>query len=150
MQVRKQQLELDMEQQTGSKYEKEYVKAAYCHPASLTHMQSTSWEMLGWMKHKLESSLPGEISITSDMQMTESEEEPKSLMMKVKEKSEKAGIKLSIQKTEIMAHGPITLWLVDGEKMETVAYIIFLGSKITADGDCSHEVKISLLLGDKL
>ena len=57
MQVRKQQLELDMEQQTGSKYEKEYVKAVYCHPASLTYMQSTSWQMLGWMKHKLESRL---------------------------------------------------------------------------------------------
>jgi len=70
MQVRKQQLELDMEQQTGSKWEKEYVKAAYCHPAYLTYMQSTSWEMVGWMKHKLESRLPGEISITSDMQMT--------------------------------------------------------------------------------
>ena len=70
MQVRKQQLELDMEQQTGSKWEKEYVKAVYCHPAHLTYMQSTSWEMRGWMKHKLESRLPGEISITSDMQMT--------------------------------------------------------------------------------
>ena len=70
MQVRKQQLELDREQQTGSKEEKEYVKAAYCHPAYLTSMQSTSWEMLDWKKHKLESSLPGEISITSDMQMT--------------------------------------------------------------------------------
>ena len=66
----KQQLELDMEQQTGSKYEKEYVKAVYFHPAYLTSMQSTSWEMLGWKKHKLESRLPGEISITSDMQMT--------------------------------------------------------------------------------
>ena len=70
VQVRKQQLELDMEQQTGSKYEKEYVKAVYCHPAYLTSMQSTSWEKLGWKKHKLESKLPGEISITSDMQMT--------------------------------------------------------------------------------
>ena len=70
MQVRKQQLELDMEQQTGSKQEKEYVKVVYCHPAYLTYMQSTSWEMLDWMKHKLESRLPGEISITSDMQMT--------------------------------------------------------------------------------
>jgi len=69
MQVRKQQLELDMEQQTGSKQEKEYVKAEYCHPAYLTYMQSTSWEILSWMKHKLESRLPGEI-ITSDMQMT--------------------------------------------------------------------------------
>ena len=70
MQVRKQQLELDMEQQTASKSGKEYIKAVYCHPAYLISMQSTSWEMLGWMKHKLESRLPGEISITSDMQMT--------------------------------------------------------------------------------
>ena len=70
MQVRKQPLELDMEQQTGSKWEKEYVKAVYCHPAYLTYMQSTAWEMLGWRKHELESRFPGEISITSDMQMT--------------------------------------------------------------------------------
>ena len=70
MQVRKQQLELDMEQQTGSKSGKEYVKAVYCHPAYLTSMQSTSWEILSWMKHKLESRFPGEISITSDTQMT--------------------------------------------------------------------------------
>ena len=97
MQVRKQQLELDMEQQTGSESEKEYVKAVYCHLAYLTSMQSTSWEMLGWMKHKLESRLLGEISITSDMQMnttvmTESDEELKSLLMKVKEESEKVGL----------------------------------------------------------
>ena len=70
MQVKKQQLELDMELQTGSKLEKEYVKAVYWHPAYLTYMQSTSFEMPGWMKHKLESRLQGEISITSDMQMT--------------------------------------------------------------------------------
>ena len=70
MQVKKQQLELDMEQQTGSKSGKKYVKAVYCHPAYLTYMQSTSWETLGWKKHKLESTLLGEISITSDMQMT--------------------------------------------------------------------------------
>ena len=70
MQVKKQQLELEMEQQTGSKSGKVYVKAIYCHPAYLTYMQITSWETLGWMKHKLESRLPGEISITSDMQMT--------------------------------------------------------------------------------
>ena len=69
MQVRKQQLELDMEQQTGSKSGKEYIKAVYCHPAYLTYMQSTSWEMLDWMKHKLESRLLGAVSITSDMQM---------------------------------------------------------------------------------
>ena len=70
MQVRKQQFELDIDQQTGSKLGMEYVKAVYCHPAYLTYVQSTSWEMLGCMKHKLESRLPGEISITSDMQMT--------------------------------------------------------------------------------
>ena len=70
MQVKKQQLELDMEQQTGSKLGKEYVKAVYCHPVYLTYMQSISYEMLGWIKHKLQSRLPGEISITSDMQMT--------------------------------------------------------------------------------
>ena len=70
MQVKKQQLELDMEQQTGSKQGEEYIKAVYCHPVYLTYMQSTSCEMPGWMKHKLESRVPGEISITSDMQMT--------------------------------------------------------------------------------
>ena len=70
IQVRKQQLELDTEQQTGSKYKKEYVKPVYCHPAYLTYMQNTSWETLGWKKHKLKSRWPGEMSITSDMQMT--------------------------------------------------------------------------------
>ena len=70
MHVKKQQLELDMEQQTGSKYKQGYVKAVYCHPAYLTYIQSTSWETLGWKKHKLESRMLGEISITSDMQMT--------------------------------------------------------------------------------
>ena len=95
-----------MEQQTGSKLGKEYVKAVYCHRAYLTSMQSTSWETLGWRKHKLESRLPGEILITSDMQMTpplmaESKEELKSLLMKVKEESEKVGLKLNIQKSKI-------------------------------------------------
>ena len=71
MQVKKQQSELDMEQQTGSKSGKEFIKAVYCHPAYLTYMQSTLCEMPGWMKHKLESRFPGEISITSDMQMTQ-------------------------------------------------------------------------------
>ena len=70
MQIRMQQLELDMEQQTGSKQEKEYIKVVYCHPAYLTYMQSTLFEMQGWIKYKLESRLPGEIAITSDMQMT--------------------------------------------------------------------------------
>ena len=109
--------------------------------------------MLGWRKHKLESRLPGEISITSDTQMTplmaESEEELKSLLMKVKEESEKVGLKFSIQKTKIMASGPITSWPIVGETMETVTNLLFLGSKITEDGDCSHEIKRCLLLGRK-
>ena len=82
--------------------------------------------------------------------MTESEEEPKSLLMKVKEESEKVGLKLNIQKTKIMASGPITSWQIDGETMETVTDFIFLGSKITADGDCSYEIKRRLLLGRKV
>ena len=82
--------------------------------------------------------------------MAESEEELKSLSMRVKEKSEKAGLKLSIQKTKIMAFGPITSWQIDGEIVETMANFIFLGSKITVDGDCSHEIKRHLLLGRKV
>ena len=81
--------------------------------------------------------------------MAESKEELKSLLVKVKEESEKAGLKLNIQKTKIMASGPITSWQTDGETMETVTDFIFLGSKITADGDCSHEIKRRLLLGRK-
>ena len=82
--------------------------------------------------------------------MAESEEELKSLLMKVKEESEKVGLKLNIQKTKIMASGPITSWPKDGEAVETVADFIFSGSKITADGDCSHEIKRRLLLGRKV
>ena len=81
--------------------------------------------------------------------MAESEEELKSLLMNVKEESEKVGLKLNIQKTKIMASGPITSWQIDGEKMETVTDFIFLGSKIIADGDCSHEIKRCFLLGKK-
>ena len=82
--------------------------------------------------------------------MADSEEELKSLLMKVKEESEKAGLKPNIQKTKIMASGPITSWQIDGETMETVRDFISLGSEITADGDCSHEIKRRLLLGRKL
>ena len=95
------------------KLEKEYVKAVYCHSAYLTYMQSTSWEALGWKKHKLESRLPGDISITSDNAddntlITESKEKLKSLLMEVKEESEKVGLKFNIQKTKIMAFGDLT------------------------------------------
>src|SRR5574341_480207 len=116
--------------------------------------------MLDWKKHKLESRLPGEISITSDMQMTphlwqkvkrkKAKKRLKSLLMKVKVESEKVGLKLNIQKTKITASGPITSWEIDGETVETVTDLIFLGSKITADGDCSHEIKRRLLLGRKV
>ena len=82
--------------------------------------------------------------------MAESKEELKSLLMKAKEESEKAALKLNIQKTKIMALGPITSWQIDGEKMETVAEFIFLGSKVTADGDCSHEIKDAYSLEGKL
>ena len=139
MQVRKQQLELDMEQETGSKSGKEYIKAVYCHPAYFTSMRSTSCEMPGWMKHKLESRLLGEISIISEMHaydttlLAESEEELNSLLMKVKEESEKVGLKLNIQKIKIIASGPITSWQIDGETVERVTDFIFGGSKITAD-----------------
>ena len=81
--------------------------------------------------------------------MAESEEELKNLLMKVKKESEKVGLKLNIEKTEIMASGSITSWQIDGKTMETVTDFIFLGSKITADGDCSHEIKRHLLLGRK-
>ena len=97
------------------------------------------------MKHKLESRFLGEMSITSDADdttlMAESEEELKSLLVKMKEESEKVGLKLNIQKTKIMASGPITSWQIDGEAMETRTDFILGGSKITADGDCSHEIK---------
>ena len=82
--------------------------------------------------------------------MAESEEELKNLLMKVKEENEKVGLKLNIQKTKIMASGPITSWEIDGETVETVSDFIFGGSKITADGDCSHEIKRHLLLGRKV
>ena len=120
MQVKNQQLELDMEQQTGSILGKEYIKAVYCHPPYLTYMQSTSCEMLSWMNLKLELRLLGEISITSDMQMTPP------LWQNLREESEKVGLKLNIQKIKIMASGPVTSWQIDGE---TVAEFIFLGSK---------------------
>ena len=157
MPVRKQQLELDMELQTGYKLGKEYIKAIYCHPAYLTCcMQNTSLETLGWMEHNLESRLLGEISIIlryadDTTLMAESEEKLKSLLMKVKEESKKVVLKLNIQKTKIMASGSITSWQIDGETIETVTdCILGGGSKITADGDCGHEIKRRLLLGRNL
>ena len=130
MQVKKQPLELDMEQQTGSKSGKEYIKAVHCYPAYLTYMQSTSWETVGWMKHKLESRVLGEISITSDMQMTS----PYGRKWRTKEpldESErgewKTWLKTQHSETKIMTSGPIKWWQIDGETMETVTDFIWGG-----------------------
>ena len=131
-QDKKQQLELDMEQLTGSKWRKGYIKAVYCHPAYLTYIQNTSCEMLGCYDSQAGIKIAGRninnFRYADDTTlMAGSEEELKSLLMKVKEKSEKAGLKLNIQKTKIMASGPITSWQIDGEPMETVTDFIFFG-----------------------
>ena len=135
-----------MEQWAGSKLGKESIKAVYCYLVYLTYMQSTSCEIPGWMKHKLESRLLKVINnlrYANDTTLTaESKEELKSLLMKVKEKSKKVGLKINIQKTKIMASSPTTLWQMDGETKEIETDVIFWGSKITIDGDCSHEIKI--------
>ena len=155
MQAKKQQLQLDMEQQTGSKFRKEYVKAVYCHLVYLTYMQNTSREMLEWMKAQAginiaRRNINNLRYADGTTLMAESEEELRSFLMKVKEESEKADLKLNIQKTKIMASSPITSWLIDRETMKTVTDFIFLGSKIMADCDCSHEMKRCLLLGRKV
>ena len=109
---------------------------------------------MGWKKHKLESRLPGgksNLRYADDTPlMAESEEELKSLLMKVKEESEKVGLKVNIQKTKIMASSPITSWQIDGETVDTVSDFILGGSKIAADDDCSHEIKRHLLIGRKV
>ena len=112
-----QQLELDIDQRTGSKLRKEYFKAVYCHPAYVTYMQSTSCEMPGWMKHKLESRFQGEISVTSDMQRTPSLwwRGTKGPLDESEKGEKKAGLKLNIQKVKIMASRAITSWQRDGE-----------------------------------
>ena len=152
MQVRKQQLELDMEQ-TGSKSGKEYVKAVYCHPAYLNYMQEYIMRNTGLEEtfHKISRRNINNLRYAGDTTLTaESEVKLKNPLIKVKEESEKVGLKLNIQKTKIMASGPITSWQIDGETVEIVPDLIFLGSKITADGDRSHEIKRHLLLGRKV
>ena len=125
MQVRKQ---LDMEQQTGSTLGKEYVKAVYCHPADLSYMQSISYEMLGWMNHKLIAGRKiNNLRYADDTTlMAESEEELKSLLMRVKEESDKAGLKLNIQKTTMMVSGTITSWQIEGGKSGSSDRLYFL------------------------
>ena len=117
-------------------------------------MQSTSWETLGWRKHKLESIAGKNINnlryVDNTTLIAESEEKLKSLLMKVKEESAKVGLEPNIQKTKIMASGPISSWEINGETVQTVSDFILGGSKITADGNYSHEIKRRLLLGRKV
>ena len=139
MHLQQQQLELDMKQQTGSKLGKEYIKAVYCHSAYLTYMQGTSCKMLDEAGINIAGRNINNLGYTDDtILMAENEEELKSLLMR---ESQKTGLKLSIQKVIIMASGPIISWQIDGETIEIVTDFIFLGSKITADSDCSHEIK---------
>ena len=144
MQVKKQQLELEIEQQTGSKLGKEYVKAVYCHPAYLN--LCAEYIMRNARLDEAQAGIKiarrniNNLRYADDTTFMAESEELKSLLMKVKEGSEKVGLKLNIQKTKIMASGPITSWQIDGETVERVTDFIFGGSKITADGDCSHEI----------
>ena len=154
MQVRKQQLGLHMEQWSGSKIGKGVRQG--CILASC--LLDSYAEYIVW-NGRLDEAQAGikiagrninNLRYADDTTlMAESEEELKSLLMKVKEESEEAGLKFNIQKTKIMVSGPITSWQIDGETMETVSDFIFQGSQITADGDCSHEIKRHLLLGRK-
>ena len=155
MQVQKQQLELDMEQQTGSTSGKEYEQGCILSPC-LFNLYA---EYIMWNARvdeaqagiKIAGRNINNLRYADDTTLTaESKEELNSLLMKVKEDSEKVGLKLNIQKIEIIASGLITSWQIDGEKMETVRDFIFLDSKITAGGDCSHEIKRCLLLGRKV
>ena len=150
MQVKKQQFKLDMKQQTGSKLGKEFVKAVYCHPAYFyaEHIMRNAGLEEAQAGIKIARKHINNLRYADDTTlMAESEEELKTFLMKMKEKSEKVGLKFNIQGTKIMASGLTTLWQIDGE---TVADFIFSGSKITADGDCTHEIKTWLLLEGKL
>ena len=156
MQVRKQQLELDMEQQTGSKQEKEYVKAVcVLSPCLFNFYAEYIMRNAGLEEAQAGIKIAGRninnLRYADDTTlMAESEEELKSLLMKVKEESETVDLKLNFQETKIMASGPITSWEINGETVETVSDFIFWCSKTTADGDCSHELKDAYSLEGKL
>ena len=154
MQVKKQQLELDMEQQMVPNWEGVHqgcilspclfnLYAEYIMRNARLDEAQAGIKIAGRNISNLR--YPDDSTLTA-----ESKEELKSLLMKLREKSEKTGLKLNIQKAKIMVSGPITSWQIHGESMETVTDFIFLGSEITADGDCSHEIKRHLLLGEKL
>ena len=143
-----------MEQETSSKSGKVYIKAVYCHPAYLMYaeyiMRNAGLEEVQ-AGIKIAGRNINNFRYADDTTlMAESDEQLKSLLMKVKEETEKVGLKLNIQKTKIMASGPITSWEIDGETVETGSGFIFLGPQITVDGDCSHEIKRHLLLGRKV
>ena len=129
-----------------------YIKVVYCHPAYLTYKQNIM-QNAGLDEAQAEIKIAGKnisnLRYADDTTLMAESEEINSFLMKVKEESEKVGLKLNIQKTKIMASGPITSWQTDAETMKTVRDFIFGGSKITADGDCSHEIKRCLLLGRK-
>ena len=153
MQDKKQQLEPDMEQQIGSKLRKEY-KTVYCHPAYFSlyaaHIMWNGGTVEAQGEIKFVGRNTNNLRYADDTTfMAESEEELKSLIMRVKEESEKAGLKLNIQKTKIMASSSISSWQIEGEKVEAETDFIFLGSKIPGDGDCSHEINtLSFLEGE--
>ena len=154
MNVKKQQLEPDMEQWTHSKFGRSTARL-HIVPCLFNLYAGYIMRNAGLDEAQAGIKIAGRninnLRYTDNTTlMAESEEELKSLLMKVKEESEKAGLKFNIQKTKIMASGPITLWEIDGETVETVSDFIFLGSKITADGDSSHEIKRCLLLGRKI
>ena len=155
MQVKKQQLEPDMEKWIGSKLGKKYVKAVMLSPSLFNLYAEYIMQNAGLDEAQSGIKIAGRninnLTYADDTTLiAESEEELKNLLMKVKEENEKVGLKLNVQKTKIMASGPITSWQIDGETMQTVTDFIFLGSKITVDGDCSHEIKRRLFFGKKL
>ena len=154
MQIKKQQLEPDMEQQTGLNLGQKYIKAVYCHPVFFNfYAKYFTWNARLHESHtgiKIAGRNVNNLSCSDDTTIkAKSKVELKSLLMKVKEENEKAGLKLNIQKTKIMASSPITSWQIDGETMEIVTDFIFLGFKITEDGDCNYEIKRCKFLGRK-
>ena len=152
MQVKKQQLELDMEQQTSSKQERNTSRLLLSPCLFNFYAEYIMWNArLGEAQAgiKVAGKNINNLRYADDTTLMAEREGLKSLLMKVKEESEKVGLKLNIQKTKIMASGPITSWQTDGETMETVTDFIFLGFKIIANDDCSHEIKRCLFLGRK-
>ena len=154
MEVRKQPLELDMEQQTGSKIQKVVCQGCILSPCLFNLYAEYIMRNAGLEEAQAGIKIDGRninnLRYADDTTLMAESEELKSLLIKVKQESEKVGSKLNIQKTKIMASGPITSWQIDGETVETVSDFIFGGSKITADGDCSHEIKRRLLIERKV